>query len=230
MSDAKILEIFRSVQGEGKYAGVDQVFVRFFECNMHCVWCDTPHSIGDGKRDYQKMDTEDVFHQIFQLWDNCHSVSFTGGEPLLQKDRIKELLPRLKEKGMKSYLDTNGTLSSELNDIIGDIDIIAMDIKLPSSTKQRGFWDEHKEFLKISCQKEVFIKTVITSDTQKEEILKAADLVAAVDPDIFFYLQPNWFEIKNGAIEQCLSFQKDCDGILNNVRVLPQIHKIMKVR
>ena len=43
---ANILEVFQSIQGEGKYAGVKQVFVRFFECNMHCVWCDTPHSIG----------------------------------------------------------------------------------------------------------------------------------------------------------------------------------------
>ena len=47
MNKANISEIFQSIQGEGKYAGASQVFVRFFECNMHCAWCDTPHAIGD---------------------------------------------------------------------------------------------------------------------------------------------------------------------------------------
>ena len=81
--NAKILEIFRSIQGEGKYAGVPQVFVRFFECNMHCVWCDTPASIGDGKREYKELALEDVLKQVNALYDHAHSVSITGGEPLL---------------------------------------------------------------------------------------------------------------------------------------------------
>ena len=82
--NAKILEIFHSIQGEGRYAGVPQVFVRFFECNMHCVWCaDTPASIGDGKREFKEMDLKEVLAQVNALYDNAHSVSITGGEPLV---------------------------------------------------------------------------------------------------------------------------------------------------
>ena len=63
MSTANILEIFQSIQGEGKYAGVKQVFVRFYECNMHCVWCDTPHSIGDNVK-YHNSESHDQTTQV----------------------------------------------------------------------------------------------------------------------------------------------------------------------
>ena len=228
--NAKILEIFHSIQGEGRYAGVPQVFVRLFECNMHCVWCDTPGSIGDGKREYKEMSLEDVVAQVNDNFDNAHSVSITGGEPLLQKDFLKSLCHDLHREGKKIYLDTNGTLPEALAEIINGIDIIAMDIKLPSSTKQRSFWAEHKEFLQIARRKEVFIKAVISLDTKKEDIIKAAKLVAAIDPEILFILQPNYLDMKKGIIEDCVVYQKSCAKILKDVRILPQVHKFMKIR
>ena len=227
---AKILEIFRSIQGEGRYAGLPQVFVRLFECNMHCVWCDTPHSIGDGKREYKEIQGEELLAHVDELYDGCHSVSVTGGEPLVQADFLKGFCHALKASGKKVYLDTNGTLPEALKNIIKDVDIIAMDIKLPSSTKQKAYWAEHKEFLQIAQRKEVFIKTVISVDTKEEEVLKAARLVAQIDPKILFILQPNWLDMKKGVIEQCVAYQESCGKILKDVRILPQGHKFMKLR
>src|SRR5258708_1168974 len=135
--NAKILEIFRSIQGEGKYVGAPQVFVRLFECNMHCVWCDTPASIGDGKRDYKELSLKEAGTQVNDLYGNGDFVSITGGEPLLQKDFLKGFCHAMRQEGKKIYLDTNGNLPKALAEIIKDIDIIAMDIKLPSSTKQK---------------------------------------------------------------------------------------------
>src|SRR5208337_594236 len=102
--NAKILEIFRSIQGEGKYAGVAQVFVRFFKCNTRCVWCDTPASIGDGKRTYKEFSQEDLLSQVDVLYEGCHSVSITGGEPLLQKDFLKGFCHALHLGSKKIYL------------------------------------------------------------------------------------------------------------------------------
>ncbi|MDP2653273.1 MAG: 7-carboxy-7-deazaguanine synthase QueE [Candidatus Omnitrophota bacterium] len=227
---AKILEIFRSIQGEGKYAGVPQVFVRFFECNMHCDWCDTPASIGDASRNYTDMGLDEVMAEIGKLRGGCHSASLTGGEPLMQTPFLKELLPLLKQSGLPAYLETNGTLPAELAEVIRDVDVVAMDLKLPSSTGCRAYWTEHEEFLKISTQKDVFIKAVVTSGADRADIVRAVDLVRRIAPDILFVLQPNTFELKNGVMARCLEFQEYCLKFLPNTRIMPQMHKFMKVR
>lgn len=227
---AKIMETFKSIQGEGKYAGVEQVFVRFFECNMHCAWCDTPHSIGDTTRHFKEFSLDELFNEVNGLWDACHSVSITGGEPLIQADFIKELLVRLKSNGMISYLETNGVLPDELAKVIDDIDIIAMDIKMPSSTKCRAYWDEHKAFLTIARRKDVFVKTVVTSATSNEDLQRTIDVIGDVDRNILCILQPDYFGMKNGAVKRCQEFYKTCVKSLNNVRILPQTHKFMKLR
>lgn len=228
--NAKIIEVFRSIQGEGKYVGLPQVFVRLFECNMHCVWCDTPGSIGDGKREYTQVSVENLLSQVDKLYEGCHSVSITGGEPLLQSDFLKVFCHALKASKKKIYLDTNGTMPDALSMIIKDVDIIAMDIKLPSSTKQKAYWSEHKKFLEIASKKDLFIKAVITLDTHREDVVKAAKLVALVDPAIEFFLQPNFLDMKKGVVEKCLEHQKTCAKYLQHVRILPQVHKYMKLR
>ena len=131
---------------------------------------------------------------------------------------------------MPVYLETNGIFFQELKEIIEQVDVIAADIKLPSSTKCQAYWKEHEEFLKVARQKDVFIKTVITSDTKEEDIKNAVDLVAGIDPEIVFFLQPNHFEVKNGALMKCLTFQKYCARYLKDVRILPQVHKFIKMR
>jgi len=230
MTKAKILEIFKSIQGEGKYAGIPQVFVRFFECHMHCVWCDTPDSIGDGKRDFIEYWPEDLFKAVKPLAVNCHSVSLTGGEPLLQADFIKEFIPYLRKENLSVYLETSGVLYQGLQKIVNDVDTIAMDIKLPSSTQCRAFWREHEEFLKLARQKDVFIKTVISSETVKEDVMRAVDLVAKMDPEILFILQPNSFEMENGVVQKCQELYTHCIQRLPHVRILPQVHRVMRVR
>ncbi len=230
MLKAKISEIFQSLQGEGPYAGTRQVFVRFYGCNIRCVWCDTPYAIGDVPGRFEEYTEEKILGLVAGLKDGCHSVSLTGGEPLVQKDFIKSVLPRLKETGLKIYLETGGILSAQLEDIIDGVDIVAMDMKLPSSAKCAPYWKEHERFLRIALQKDVFIKAVVSSETTKEDVMTAAELVSRLGPDTVFILQPNFLEIRNGALGKCLEFQGDCLKVLPRVRVMPQMHKFMKLR
>ncbi len=230
MNKAQITEVFQSIQGEGQYVGAKQVFVRFYGCNIHCAWCDTPDAIGNPPGPFHEYTLDELWRKISDLWSGCHSISLTGGEPLMQKDFIKEFLPRLKTAWITSYLETNGTGPEDLADIIEYIDIISMDIKLPSSTKVRPFWREHKEFLKIANEKEVFTKVVISVDTQREDVLQSIDMVAEVDPNITYILQPNCFDDQRQVVRKCLEFQEDCSNRLKNVRIIPQMHKYLKLQ
>lgn len=229
---ARISEIFQSIQGEGPYAGFRQVFVRFYGCHMHCAWCDTPESIGDKPGKYREMSVRQVLDRIKTLWPACHSVSLTGGEPLLQADFIAELLPLLKKAKMPVYLETSGVLHEALGQVIKGVDIVSMDFKLPSSTGQRSFWKEHEQFLGLACKsgKEVFVKIVISHKTKRSEVIRAAQIVKKISPDISFIIQPNTFDLKKGMMEQCGILQKECFKILKDVRVMPQMHKFLKIR
>ena len=229
---SKIYEIFDSIQGEGPYVGVRQVFVRFYECNIHCDWCDTPASIGDapGAAHFKEYSTPELMDEILKLDKDCSSVSLTGGEPLVQADFLKEFLPVLKKSGIQTYLETNGIFYKELKGLIDNVDVVAMDIKLPSSAKTRPFWKEHEEFLKIALKRDCFIKVVISGGTLKEEVLQSAQIISRISPEALFILQPNYFEIKNGVVKKCLEFQQDCLKLLPRVRVMPQVHKFIKLR
>ncbi|MDP8265231.1 MAG: 7-carboxy-7-deazaguanine synthase QueE [Candidatus Aceula lacicola] len=227
---SKISEVFQSIQGEGKYLGVPQVFVRFYGCNIKCDWCDTEASLEREEGSFKESSSQDLLEVILKEAQSIHSVSLTGGEPLLQKDFLRELLPLLRQRGFLVYLETNGILFSALEELIDQIDFVSMDFKLPSSTGQKAFWEEHKAFLNIAIKKDVFIKNVISLSTTEVDVRFAAKLASEVNRDIVFILQPNTLEIQDGIVDQCQRFQKVCLEFLTDVRVVPQIHKILGVR
>ncbi len=224
MIKARISEVFESVQGEGLYLGEKQIFVRFFGCNLNCSYCDT-------KLDrFMEYNAEELFEEIKLYCDKYHSISFTGGEPLLHKDFLKDILRLTVKDGHKHYLETNGTLVPELEELIELIDIVAMDLKLPSSSGMGNLWHIHKKFLKVASRKEVFLKAIICQGTLEEDLLLAAELIKQVSPASVLILQPNSYE-RNAMLNEKLSRFKD----MANQRgvtacVIPQIHKIMGLR
>ena len=128
----------------------------------------------------------------------------------------------------KLYLETNGTLFRELEKVINDIDIVSMDIKLPSATG-RVLWEEHYQFLQIAKQKELFIKIIISGETRKEEFDRAITLVADVDCNIPLILQPVTpiYNCTSVAPEAVLHYQEVALKKLSDVRVIPQTHKFL---
>lgn len=220
--DGKIVEIFKSIQGEGWYQGYNQVFVRLFGCNLQCSYCDT-------KADYHDEKTvSEVLASIAVFYD-YHSVSLTGGEPLLQIEFLKKLVSRLKLNKQKVYLETNGVLYNQLAQVITDIDIVAMDFKLPSTTKLNHFWDEHKRFLEIAASKEVFVKLVIGQDTLASDICKTIEIIKTVNDQVPITLQAQ--HPYEDILRDKLNYYKYL--LQNNnfrVRIANQIHKILGVR
>lgn len=250
MAEAQLCEIFSSFQGEGPYVGVRQIFVRFAGCNLSCQYCDSPQALtfsptfkvenlpGEKKAETQNNPvSSDNLLKIIERLNKPdgihHSVSLTGGEPLLQVEFLKTFIPALKDATrLPIYLETNGVLPDHLNEVIDLIDIIAFDIKLPSATGLSPYWKEHKKAIETAYLKELFVKIVFTRESNVRELDEAVSLIAAVDDKIPLVLQPvtphGPIKHRHGA-EEIFAFHAVAKRKLKNVRVIPQVHKLIGI-
>ncbi len=118
-----IHELYRSLQGEGTWAGLPCTFIRLTACHLRCVYCDTPHAFHQG----QALTIEEVVERVVELGDGL--VEVTGGEPLLQAE-VLPLMTRLADLGKTVLLETSGALD------VGPVDPrvhVIMDVKAPGS-------------------------------------------------------------------------------------------------
>ena len=123
------------------------------------------------------------------------------------------------------YLETNGILQTHLTEVIEYIDIIGMDIKLPSVAGVKPHWDFHRQFLKIAAKKEVFVKVVVDASVTWEDMVNALEIVCSVNPGIPFVIQPRTpVDMEAGQI---LKLQDMASSKLSHVRVIPQVHKFL---
>jgi organic radical activating enzyme len=225
MAKARISEIFESVQGEGIYLGEQQIFVRFFGCNLSCSFCDTRWL------PFMEYEPQELLEEIRLYRGDYHSVSFTGGEPLLQKDFLKEALRLTMREGFRNYLETNGTLPGELAEVIDYVDIVAMDLKFPSAAGMGFLWGLHRKFLKIAAARaEVFLKAIICADTQAEDLLDAVLLIREFRCLPVLVLQPNSFQQGAAMERKAQEFQEFCRGHGVTSCVIPQMHKLAGIR
>lgn len=227
---AHILEIFSSLQGEGPFMGIKQIFIKFAGCNLKCRFCDLISSFPPKEFSVDKL--RSIVKQIGENSGDHHSVSLTGGEPLLYKEYLKGFLPCLKEMELKIYLETNSTLPGHLEEIIELVDIIAADFKLPSSTGDKNYWKEHREFLGIAHKKNCFVKIVITNETEDDDVKKTLDIISDVDKEMLLILQPVWpiKDIERPKKKLLFDYLFMAEKKLKNVRIMPQMHKVLGVR
>lgn len=228
---APLSEIFTSIQGEGIFIGYRHIFVRFVGCNLSCPYCDTPQADEvplcrvNGQSVGNPLTPQDVARYV----DICrnvlpvHAISLTGGEPLLHSDFIAQLVPLLHHS--KILLETNGTLVDSLRKILPLIDVISMDVKLGQDTLAL-----HERFLRLAVNRPTYVKMVVDSATDTNELADAVHMVHGVSAKLPIVIQP--VTARNGvtppSVEQLIA---DLDLALaihyGNVRVIPQIHPML---
>ncbi len=240
-----ISEIFSSIQGEGLLAGRRQIFVRLMECNLDCIYCDTKHD----KTDFCSVETKPgsgIFtnlkqplslHKIseiikdwqVQLPGSHHSVSFTGGEPLLYSEALGEWFPVIR-KIIPIHLETNGTMHVALQGVKKHLDYVSMDMKLPSTAGcTEHLWDLHELFMREALCSTLSVKVVIGDSTPDKEILRVCKVISDVDASLPLFLQP--LTLRDGSIGvsagHIFHLQELASSLLPDVRVIPQMHRIL---
>ncbi|MBN1289348.1 MAG: 7-carboxy-7-deazaguanine synthase QueE [Actinobacteria bacterium] len=239
-----IEEIFDSVQGEGPCLGYRQVFVRFGGCNLACAYCDTPQARrpvatcrvelmpGSNEHEYvaNPLAVSDVMGFIERLMiSGRHSVSLTGGEPLLQNEFLAGLLPELKSGGTDVYLETNSTMPDKLKGLVDYFKWVAADVKLPSCTGEPDRFIDNLEFLKLCRTPELFVKLVITESVDIDEFLFAVNMAREAKVDAQVVIQP--VTGKRGEVLPGPGFLLDCQmkalEVYDRVRIIPRIHQCM---
>lgn len=242
-------EIFSSVQGEGPYVGERHLFVRFCGCHRTCIFCDTVVERTEtvlvekcaGSGTFEQIPNPLPVEQLVELIREVdynkvnRRISFTGGAPLLQAKYLGELLPILCGDGHSIYLETAGDLPQQLKSIIEWVDVVAMDVKLSSVTKEKNTFPAHWQFLK-TCREwdvDVFTKLVLSSETDEGELMQAVQgIQKAGGDDTLIVIQPMTKAAKTDAVpngEQLLRWQEIAGRIMPNVRVIPQTHKMLKM-
>jgi len=173
----KINELFYSIQGEGTWTGLPNIFVRTTGCNLRCSFCDTTYAYEDG----DEMSIEDIINQIATY--PCKYVCLTGGEPLLQSETLA-LIDNLLKRNYQICLETNGSLSIET--IVNKKSLmISLDVKCPSSGMHEKMRLENLSLLRTYDQVKCVIK-------DKNDYNYAKDILQKYKPNCPVFFQPAW--------------------------------------
>ena len=222
---AKISEIFYSIQGEGIFCGVRQLFIRFYGCNLSCYYCDTTYNedcVNYAWNEVRRNPVELSYVQkVIDESERIHSVSFTGGEPLLYAEFIARL-----RKSRKFYLESNMTLPEKAKKL-RFFDIVAGDLKVREAVNN---YEEIYEktvkcyrILKDTKRRLTFCKIVLPPKFNFEEVLNSA--IGIKDYVRCFVLQPVF-----GTFDENILKLQTAILEFSDARVIPQVHKYLGVR
>ncbi|MFT5781962.1 MAG: 7-carboxy-7-deazaguanine synthase [Pseudomonas sp.] len=121
----RITEIFYSLQGETRTAGLPTVFVRLTGCPLRCQYCDTAYAFSGGE--VQTLDS--ILEQVASY--KPRYICVTGGEPLAQPNCIA-LLKQLCDAGYEVSLETSGAL--DISAVDARVSRV-VDLKTPGSAE-----------------------------------------------------------------------------------------------
>ena len=201
----KVNEIFKSIQGEGSFAGRLCSFVRLTGCNLRCIYCDTKYAYEKG----EYLSIEEIVKRVKTLRSNL--VEITGGEPLLQKQTY-ELIDTLIKKKYIVLIETNGSISIKN---ISQHAIIILDLKCPGSKMNADTLWENIEYLRKKDEVKFVIGDRKDYDWAKD-IAAKYNLAQRVN---HVHFSPVYGKLVPKELAEWIC----CDNL--NVRMQIQIHK-----
>jgi 7-carboxy-7-deazaguanine synthase len=128
----RITEIYASVQGETRFAGLPCTLVRTTGCDLRCTYCDTAYAFYGGR----DMSLDEILCEVERL--GAPLVLLTGGEPMLQRE-IVALAQGLLARGYQVMIETSG---AHPVDVLPPQVVRIVDVKTPGSGEEhRVRWE-----------------------------------------------------------------------------------------
>lgn len=242
---APLIEIFTSVQGEGRHVGALMTFVRAAVCPIRCLYCDTPNSYtapatfpvrgcGEACSERNPVTGARAAELVARSSALALPVSLTGGEPLLYPEFVRSLGARLRAAGRRLHLETAALDAEALAVCVDRIDHLSADYKLPGTLEAGDFRAQHRACIAIAATHglSIDVKLVLTPAVGEAEVHAALADLAEVRTRILLVLQPvtPFGRVRAtvaGSAAAGLAAAAQARGF--DVRVLPQAHKVLGV-
>ncbi|MFL6487077.1 MAG: 7-carboxy-7-deazaguanine synthase QueE [Nitrososphaera sp.] len=234
----KVNEIFTSIEGEGILFGTKTMFVRLAGCPFKCHWCDTPYALPmDSGVDYSIEEVKRIISKNLQ--PNTYKINFTGGEPLVQYEAVIELAKFASQKGLRVYLESSCYDAKRFAKVLPYINICKVEIKLRDSkivdeNQYSNLLKNEHECLRhaINSNKTTYIKVVVTNSSnliEFKDIVREVFNVAQPSELAGFIIQPS-YTVDEPTLDVLFGFYDAVYPIYDQVRVIPQLHKIIGAR
>lgn len=225
--------IFNTVQGEGSLLGTPSTFLRLWGCNQSCAWCDTKGSWKPGSK-FEEVSVDDVGRRLKALPILPHLV-VTGGNPMLQAEELEELLVWNIPQETHVTIETNafGRESFHRLKKVADRQMTLM----WSLSPKLHDWDEEGVWFFLQdtrVLRSAQVKIVLTGELDSavaehrvKDILIYTENLRLPRPKII--LQPEYKSMKFGGTNAAVKLADHFSRQGIDVRVVPQVHKMLAV-
>lgn len=166
-----------------------RVLVFLQGCPLRCLYCHNPENLAL-KTEKTLMTPDQVVKKVKRYssyFGKEGGVTFSGGEPLLQRDFLLATLKKCKEEGINTAIDTSGC-AEKFEELLDYVDTVILDIKAVDPEDYRKLTgqqiDRFNYFLKI-CQKKkkhLWLRQVIVPgfNDSEESILKLKKFISKI--------------------------------------------------
>ena len=166
-------ESLAAVDGEGvRYA----VFLA--GCPLRCIYCHNPDTWQ--RNSGTEIEAEALARKLVRYkpyFGAEGGVTFSGGEPLLQADFLREMIPLLKEREIGYIVDTSGgvPLTDAVKEVLGEAQSVILDLKFSTDEDYRRYTgrgiEQTLEILAYlnTIGKKTRVRTVIVPDLNDTE-------------------------------------------------------------
>lgn len=205
----RVVEIFKSIEGEGKRAGLPCTFIRLYGCDLDCSYCDTDYGRKGGN--YTEYTIDEILDRVKELGVNA--VTITGGEPLIHKD-VYDLVESLTDENYWINIETNGANKLKIFPSFYPV-FYTMDMKCPSSGMTGFMLKENLSFLGVQD----VLKFVVGSE---EDLQFAKKIIDENQLSCEIYFSPVFGKIEPSQIVDFI-----LENHLDDCKVQIQIHKVI---